>query len=310
MSSEDELSKIKDIAEAVATITDSVPIYQDAIQPAAKEVGKGLEVVGKVVNRALDPLRAMIWGYDQICDYVVETVSKQLENYPEDKIKTPPPNIAVPAIEGLRYTAHDKELRKLFALLLATSMKDDLGAFTHPSYVEFIKQMTSDEARLLKYFKRCYDKLPFIDVRLHAKDGSHKKILDFCINDFVLRAGCNDWQNANAYLRNLVRMGLIELHPYPYLDKTQYEVLKKSFVYLSMEKNVLKNHDDEYELKDKFGHIELTVFGWKFCEACLDEDDLKQDEASKQGEKIADLFLHDAKKVEQTYLERLAKMNL
>jgi len=38
-------SNIKDIIDTVRGLTEAVPVYQDAIQPAAKEIGKGLETV-------------------------------------------------------------------------------------------------------------------------------------------------------------------------------------------------------------------------------------------------------------------------
>lgn len=34
---------VTDAAKAIAAITEHVPIYQDAVQPAAKELGKSLE---------------------------------------------------------------------------------------------------------------------------------------------------------------------------------------------------------------------------------------------------------------------------
>ena len=40
-----EENKIKDAAEAVKGILEAVPIYQDALQPAAKELGKGLQTI-------------------------------------------------------------------------------------------------------------------------------------------------------------------------------------------------------------------------------------------------------------------------
>jgi len=35
---------VTEIAKVIGEIADKVPIYQDAIQPAAKELGKGLQI--------------------------------------------------------------------------------------------------------------------------------------------------------------------------------------------------------------------------------------------------------------------------
>jgi hypothetical protein len=56
MSEEDsKSSNVADIANAVAAVAKEVPIYQDALQPAAQEVGKALGTVAKLVNVALAP---------------------------------------------------------------------------------------------------------------------------------------------------------------------------------------------------------------------------------------------------------------
>ena len=38
-------SSVTDIVKVIGEIVDKVPVYQDAIQPAAQEIGKGLKVV-------------------------------------------------------------------------------------------------------------------------------------------------------------------------------------------------------------------------------------------------------------------------
>lgn len=55
-------SKIRDAADAAKGLLEAAPIYEDALQPAAKQVGKALETVGKAVNVALAPIGALVWG--------------------------------------------------------------------------------------------------------------------------------------------------------------------------------------------------------------------------------------------------------
>ncbi len=52
-------STVKDVAEAVSAVAQAVPIYDDAVQPAAKELGKGLTTIMKTVNVALAPLEVL-----------------------------------------------------------------------------------------------------------------------------------------------------------------------------------------------------------------------------------------------------------
>jgi hypothetical protein len=54
--------KITEIAKAVEGIVKTVPVYQDAVQPAAKQVGQSLETITKAINVALAPVSALVWG--------------------------------------------------------------------------------------------------------------------------------------------------------------------------------------------------------------------------------------------------------
>jgi hypothetical protein len=94
----EDTGKITEIAQAVATVTEKVPVYQDAIQPAAQELGKGLQLVVRAVNAALTPLKGFIWGIEQIRDFVRTKVAEKLRSVPPEDIREPEPHIAVPAI--------------------------------------------------------------------------------------------------------------------------------------------------------------------------------------------------------------------
>ena len=50
---ENQGGNTKQIIDSVTALTKAVPIYEDAVQPVAKEAGKALETVGKAVNVAL-----------------------------------------------------------------------------------------------------------------------------------------------------------------------------------------------------------------------------------------------------------------
>jgi len=58
----------------------AIPVYQDIAQPAAQEVGKALQTVAKTVHIALAPVSALVWGYDQIKEFVSTKVSDRLKN--------------------------------------------------------------------------------------------------------------------------------------------------------------------------------------------------------------------------------------
>ena len=104
--------------------------YDDALKPIAKEAGKALGTLGKAVNLVLSPLRGLVWSWEKIEGYLGQTIERILEErgVPSDRVRTPDPDVAVPAIEALRYS----KLRENYAKLLATSMDADTANEAHP----------------------------------------------------------------------------------------------------------------------------------------------------------------------------------
>ena len=145
-------TNVKATIDAVTGLVNAIPVYQDTLQPAAKHVGQSLEVVAKTVNIALSPIKLLVWGYENIEEFLIRRVSEKLKNIPQENITTPPPQVAGPAVEALRYSGHDPNLRELYANLLANAMDRDTIHNAHPGFVEIIKILTSDEEILLKKF--------------------------------------------------------------------------------------------------------------------------------------------------------------
>jgi len=116
-------NQIKNTAEAVKGIVEAVPVYQDVVQPAARQVGTALETVAKTIHIALAPISALVWGYEQLKEFISTRVAEKLEGVPEEKIQTPDPTIAGPALESLKYTGHKEDLRELYANLFNSDFR-------------------------------------------------------------------------------------------------------------------------------------------------------------------------------------------
>ena len=101
--------------------------------------------VGKAVNVALAPISLVVWGYDKISDFLENKVADKLENIPEESITTPPLNVVGPAVEALKFTGHDETLQDMFANLIANSLDSRTALEAHPSFVDIIKNISSDE---------------------------------------------------------------------------------------------------------------------------------------------------------------------
>ena len=135
-----------------ANLVNNTTFYEDALKPVSKEIGKTLGTLGKTINLVLSPFALSVWGFEKIKDYLIEQLEEKLKNVDEKDIIGPNPHVAGPLIEAMRFTGDNEELREMFANLLANSMDKNTASKAHPAYVDIIKNITSDEAKLIKYF--------------------------------------------------------------------------------------------------------------------------------------------------------------
>lgn len=264
---DNKVGSVTEIAKAVGEIVDKVPVYQDAIQPAAKEVGKSLHIVAKAVNAALTPVEGLIWGVERIRDFVRERVAKKLEDVPPEEIQQPKPHIAVPAIEALRYTGAEKDLSELYANLLATSMDRATAYRAHPGFVDMIKNMCPDEARIMRFFAsaRYY---PLVNIKsVSTKDRSFQ-VAHLHLSLIGLDAGCEHVPLASNYLDNLERLGLLQV-------ETMVKMTNEA-VYTRIEENpqVKQFIEDLKKIEGRTVEVEkmriaVTDLGQQFIRACV-----------------------------------------
>lgn len=258
---------IKQTVDSVTALTKAVPIYQDAVQPFAKETGKALATVGKAVNVALAPISLVVWGYDKISDFLENKVAEKLEKVPEERISTPPPNIAGPAIEALKFTGHDETLQDLFANLIANSLDSKTVLEAHPAFVDIIKNISSDEGLILKLFSFA-QKFPMIDVKLNQKKTGGFNILHRNVSEIGKLANCKHPQLTTNYLDNLCRLGLLEIPSGRRInDPKGYEALTSDPGIEQLKKQFENNEDFSVGFDQKL--IEVTGMGRQFINACV-----------------------------------------
>jgi hypothetical protein len=270
-------SKIRDAADAVKGIVEAVPIYQDALQPAAKEIGKGLETVAKTIHIALAPISALVWGFDQIKDFVTTRVAEKLKGIPQERIKTPSPTVAGPALEALKYTGHDESLRELYANLLATSIDSETAASAHPAFVDIIKNMSSDEAKIMKLLAT-QASYPAVDVKITFKENGGFVILHRNVSFIGPQAGCQHSQFSPNYLDNLCRLGLLEIPFGRHIkDIKVYEPIENDPQMLKLKQTYEANEKVTFGFDRK--KIEVTDFGKQFILACVIDKSLTTSKA-------------------------------
>lgn len=266
-----EENKIRDVVDAVTGVAKAVPVYQDVVQPAAQEVGKALQTIAKTVHIALAPVSALVWGYDQIKDFVSTKVAERLKNVPPENIITPKPNVAGPALESLRYTGHEESLSDMYANLLAASMDKTTSEGAHPAFVEIIRQLTPDEAKLVSLFLREMP-FPILNVRLEFKEQTEDKKggKDVLVNFSQLGelAGCEFNNLVPTYIDNLCRLGLCEVPSmFVYVSPGVYEPLENSPVITAVKAQIEQN--PEFKASVERRGLRVTELGKQFANICV-----------------------------------------
>jgi hypothetical protein len=258
-------TNVKATIDAVTGLVKAVPVYQDTLQPAAKQIGQSLETVTKTVNIALAPIKALVWGYEKIEEFISIRVSEKLKNIPEENITTPPPQVAGPAVEALRFSGHDSNLRELYANLLATAMDKATIHQAHPGFVEIIKNLTSDEALVMQCFTT-QNQYPLIDVRAKTKEGNQGYSIAFAnYSHLHKKAALQRPDLVPSYLDNLCRLGILEIPSMKnIIAPNTYEPLENDteLDQLKMQIETLMQRTVAFERKV----VKLTVYGRQFVQ--------------------------------------------
>lgn len=247
------------VAEALQVLPKA---YDDLLKPTAQELGKGLETIAKTLNIVLSPLSGMVWGFDRLKKYLSEDVSRRLEARGTKKITTPPPSVAVPTLSALTYLGSETELRNLFTNLLVSATDAKSTNLVHPAFVEIIKQLSADEAKILSSLK----KIKYFPVICEGtySDGDHHdahSMLSEIYKDFnsVCReAGVKEDIGTDHYLDNLLRLRLFEVKEVGDVE------LKRRHSWFSGE------DDSDFEIeRSRYEALYVSRLGLRFLDICV-----------------------------------------
>jgi hypothetical protein len=299
-------NKVRDAADAIKGLVEAVPIYQDVVQPAAKEVGTALQTIAKTVHIALAPVSAVVWGYDKIRDYLQETLTEKLKNVPPERIAPPPISVAGPAVEALRFAANEPSLREMYANLLAAAMDSKTTQETHPAFVELIRQLAPDEALLINHMSSAtiYKKgrfggvafaspFPFpvlsgevVVASTRIYTGARYPLGHYTLLEKKIPFAYSDM--LTTYIENLCRLGITRLVPEEEIlntDPDQRAHYSFDQLFESARAYGYKSFKAEWETEDESSKasntalftldrlLMLTPLGLQFCETCVVDKD-------------------------------------
>lgn len=224
----------------------------------------------------LAPLRAFVWSYERLEEWIEKEVGKRLEGVAPERIQQPPAHVVVPALTAVAYTQAD-ELRAMFASLLAKSMDGATARDVHPSFVEVIKQLTPDEAKILSvlgegaaFYEVCYYDSYVYDEIVVKSSGPHSLVRD--VTDLFDRAGCPRDLSSVA-VDNIVRQNLAQFTSAGTMadfsnflkdvDAGRFSVLDAELL------QVIQQRRKARLLHVEVRYLEPTSYGEKFCACCI-----------------------------------------
>lgn len=258
---ENETNSTSELIKASAEVIKT--IYDDALKPVSTETGKALGTIGRTVNVALSPLRGFVWSWDQIESWLTETVTRKLEErkVSKDRIKTPDPDVAIPAIEAMRYT----QLKEQYANLLATAMDSASSQEVHPSFVEILKQLTPDEAKIISFLPSHGRSAPLINLRYELPGKGEFDIYQYA-STIASDAGCSVESRVPQAINNLCRLGLAEVPAMRKLaEDNRYDRIRE----LPLIDEIKTRIPENANLLMEHRAVGLTLMGASFRSACI-----------------------------------------
>lgn len=175
--------------------------YEDAVQPAARQTGELAEDLLKAVRLALFPIQLLAAVQDRFRKFVKSAVDR----VPTEKRISPSPEIVGPILEGVRYERAGGSIEQMFSELLSSSMHSDRVSDAHPALPLIIKQLSPDEAAILRAIASAPKHFEII-VRFDLQSGlamSKLEKSEVPTNDLIFS------QNEAMYRDHLERLGLI-----------------------------------------------------------------------------------------------------
>ncbi len=235
-----------------------------------KTTDEVLDLLPQTVNSVFCSLSKWLVNGRESLRLTAEAIKEKVKQIPEDKLVEPEPYVAIPAIQQISYCQNSEELRDLYANLLTASMNADKKWQVHPSFVDIIKQLTPDEAKIIKSipnFKNNF--MPAIDVKLLHKDSSRDGHQLFITN--FTNVGLNEIENKEnicSYIDNLVRLNILEVPPtYHLTNESLYKPLEESPI---LEKLIPQAYRLLFNIGYNHKIIVITNYGLLFKQICCE----------------------------------------
>jgi hypothetical protein len=269
MSIEEPLKSAKD---GIALIGEVIKAAGDSPQmkEAAGNLGQTAVTLTRAINNVLVPLAAINFAFDKARTYFSGKFQQDMEEkaqaIPQEHLVEPKASIAGPTLQGLAFAHEEPNLKEMYLNLLATAMDDRIASNAHPAFVEIIKQLDSEDARLVRGALRSPSAIPIVQIHRKLTTGGYNILVQHLLDlkDTETEQPVED-PRLPAMIDNWIRLGLVEVA----YDKFLNDPVRYSWVEQRPEFVRLKQTPQEGEATIEFqrGILSRTELGKRFAEA-------------------------------------------
>lgn len=186
------------------------------VKEAAGNLGQTAVTLTKAINNVLVPLAAINFAFDKARTYFSgkfqQEMAEKAEAIPQEHIVEPKASIAGPTLQGLAFAHEEPNLKEMYLNLLATAMDGRVAASAHPAFVEIIKQLDSEDARLVRTALQSAAAIPIVQIHRKIKAGGYNVLVQHLLNltNTVTNQPVED-PRLPAMVDNWIRLGLVEV---------------------------------------------------------------------------------------------------
>ena len=246
MGNKDELNKFipNSIDKAINNLIDK----------PTTEIGNSISdiwtlIFGKV--NFLATKRKMTYAYE--LEQFKEELNQKIKNIPNNEYVCPQTRIVAKALESVKFSVEDKDIRELFSNLISRSMMQSTKNLAYPIYIEIINQLSSLDARLFKFiFDYSLDTVTINDFNKYILEDERN--FDLSVNFSILESLgliCSKYGGTKGSLNKITNKGS------DFYAEGLYSDIVNSYLY---------HTPTTFGI---FDSINLTTLGIGFAEACL-----------------------------------------
>ncbi|MCS6136554.1 DUF4393 domain-containing protein [Shewanella baltica] len=266
--------------DAIKTARDGVALVSEILKaagdnPNVKEAGQHLGqtalTITKTINNALLPLAAVNFAFDKARAYFSESfqqdISAKTSTIPPEQIVEPKASIAGPALQGLAFTHEEPNLKDMYLNRLATAMDARVAADAHPAFVEIIRQLSSEDAQLIRGSLQSSVPIAIVEVRLTTVGQKGYSIL---VRHLLNLSSSTTKDPVEipalpAMVDNWVRLGLVNVdYTTELMDVAAYKWADQRPEVMRLRQTYEK---ETQKLTITHGILERTAFGTQFARA-------------------------------------------